>query len=197
MEEDNTMLDAPSFVNEEEGNDMPEVQENEELVFAETEVLDENQIVDAVNGSDSEENEEAIEESENQLFEEPEPKSKKTKKQSKTSKWILYLSENRRRLMDENPSCGMGEITKLLSEEYKKLSSEEIEALERTVKEINEQMDAAGDEEPEEEHRPKSATDLDLPLVMLFVLFSFVFSLFLKGESQEMHEDGSFGENDK
>jgi hypothetical protein len=187
MEEEHTMLDAPSFTIEEEGNDMSDMPKKEELAIAETEMLndDDELLLGAIVASDTEEKDEEIEEEEIEFFEEiaAHPHAKKTKKQSKTSKWILYLSENRARVMVENPSCGFGEITKLIGEEYKKLSSEEVEALEKKVKEVNELVEtAAGEKQEEEESLPKSATDLDLPLVAILDLF---FRLFIVSLRQE------------
>jgi hypothetical protein len=46
---------------------------------------------------------------------------------------MIYCQENRDRIKSENPSAKMGEISKLLAEAYKNLSSHEVAALENKV----------------------------------------------------------------
>ena len=47
--------------------------------------------------------------------------------------YMIYCQENRDRIKSENPSAKMGEISKLLAEAYKNLSSHEVAALENKV----------------------------------------------------------------
>jgi len=58
------------------------------------------------------------------------PSKKKAKKDPNAPKkaltaWVIYATEHRERVKKENPEAGFGEITKILSQEYKNLSSEE------------------------------------------------------------------------
>ena len=53
--------------------------------------------------------------------------------------YIIFSNENRDRIREENPGAKMGDISKLLGEEYKKLGKEELAELEKKVsKNINE-----------------------------------------------------------
>jgi hypothetical protein len=99
--------------------------------------------------------------------------SKKAKKAKKSiSKWIIYLSENRKKVIDENPELTFPQVTKFLAEKYKQLSPEELEHLGQLVKEANEkaanEADEANEDDEEEESEEKSAIALEIPLVSNF-----------------------------
>lgn len=165
-EEDITMLDAPELFNEEE----VEQQIDDENILP----LDEE---DEINY-----NTEQIASKRLKLDDKPTKKSSSKKFKQKTSKWILYLSENRKRVIDENPELTFPQVTKFLAEQYKSLSTEEIESLDKRVAEINANLASVEVQEGENEENietVKSPAELSIPLVSFLHFGLTSFLLFL------------------
>lgn len=187
LHEDETMLDIP--VEEEEQEEEAEVDEQEAEIEDEKQEEEDGEGVNDLEQENIVENldeeniveENANEDGDAQEGEEEEVtgnhKRKKTdsvpsnnKKSKKgTSKWIVYLSQNRKKAIDENPGLTFPQITKLLAETYKNLSPEELERLDQLVQEANEKRQEAdmedGDEEGGKTHKERSASSLEIPLV--------------------------------
>ena len=166
LEEDITMLDAPEMFNEEE---VEQLIDDENIL-----PLDED---DEINN-----NTEQISPKRLKLDDKPIKKSSAKKSKQKTSKWILYLSENRKRVIDENPELNFPQVTKFLAEQYKSLSTEEIESLDKRVAEINTNLASVEEQEGENEENietVKSPAELSIPLVSFlhFPLTSFFLML--------------------
>merc|ERR1711865_1143967 len=66
------------------------------------------------------------------------PKKKKPKKDPNKPKrahsaYIIYSNENRERIKKENPTASFGDVARLVSASYKKLSKDELVDLEKKV----------------------------------------------------------------
>ncbi|RYG94082.1 hypothetical protein EON65_57995 [archaeon] len=74
--------------------------------------------------------------------EEPAAKKGRIVVKRPTSKWVLYLSEHRAECSKQHPDLSFAEITKVLAEGYKNITSEEAERLEAQLKDQKEQYEA-------------------------------------------------------
>jgi hypothetical protein len=183
LHEDETMLDIPLEEEQQEEEEEAEIEdekqeeedgegvndlEQENIVedLDEENIVEENANEDRADGQEGEE-EEVTGNHKRKKTDSVPSNNKKSKKG--TSKWIVYLSQNRKKAIDENPGLTFPQITKLLAETYKNLSPEELERLDRLVQEANEKRQEAdmedGDEEGRKTHKERSASSLEIPLV--------------------------------
>jgi hypothetical protein len=106
----------------------------------------------------------------NQAIQESGEVTKRTRKIPKkpVSKWILFLNEHRSECAKENPGLSVADITKLLSDQYKVISTEESQRLDELLQKQKAEWEAYQSEfggETKESSVETSKTSLQFPLV--------------------------------
>lgn len=69
------------------------------------------------------------------------PKKARAVVKKPPSKWVLFLTEHRAECSRENPDLGFADITKLLAEQYKNISEEETNRLDKIIQEQKERWE--------------------------------------------------------
>lgn len=96
-------------------------------------------------------------------------RSKRTKKLP--SKWIVYLGEQRKAVIDANPGVSFADITKMIAEQYKALPAEELERIQAVIDKEKARREEAGDaDDANDEEKPKPEQSLHalvLPLARI------------------------------
>mmetsp|Transcript_29971 Transcript_29971/g.55378 ORF Transcript_29971/g.55378 Transcript_29971/m.55378 type:complete len:208 (+) Transcript_29971:212-835(+) len=113
--------------------------------------------------SSDEEDIDSIEEEEEEIIEKPKPKRKKKKKNKdpnrpkrNMSAFFLYSNANRKRVKEENPEAKFGDIAKLLSVEFKAVTTSERAKYDQLAVEDKERYQAEM-----EDYEPPSESDSD------------------------------------
>eukprot|EP01031_Cornospumella_fuschlensis_P024947 gene24947-30141_t len=106
---------------------------------------------------------------------EPAAKKGRTIVKKPTSKWVLYLSEHRAECAQQNPDLSFAEITKVLAEGYKNITTEESERLNSILKDQKEKYDRyiAESRENADEGESESGADLIFPLARIKKLMKY------------------------
>lgn len=102
------------------------------------------------------------------------PRAKRSKIAKKIpSKWIVYLGEQRKAVIDANPGVSFADITKMIAEQYKALPAEELERIQAVIdqeKARRAEADDGADEDAIDEDKPKpeqSVHTLVLPMARI------------------------------
>eukprot|EP01031_Cornospumella_fuschlensis_P024368 gene24368-29461_t len=107
---------------------------------------------------------------------EPAAKKGRTIVKKPTSKWVLYLSEHRAECAQQNPDLSFAEITKVLAEGYKNITTEESERLNTILKDQKEKYEsyiAESRDNADEQGESEPGAELIFPLARIKKLMKY------------------------